>query len=94
MPRSWGGRVILNISANMNDRKSFEWIKYAHTNYEADYIFKMDTDTNICLRNLESELEGAFEDACDYIGKKMDYIRCGSHDEEAFGKLIESQIKQ
>ena len=71
-----GGRVILNISANMNDRKSFEWIKYAHTNYEADYIFKMDTDTNICLRNLESELEGAFEDACDYIGKKMDHNSC------------------
>ena len=37
----------------------------------------MDSDTNVCLRSLLSEVEGAFVNKCDYIGKVMDYNSCG-----------------
>ena len=71
------GRAILKISENMNKGKSSAWIQYAHAKYHADYIFKMDSDTNVCLRSLLSEVESAFVNKCDYIGKVMDYNSCG-----------------
>ena len=37
--------------------------------------FKM--DGHKCLRSLLSEVEGAFVNKCDYIGKVMDYNGCG-----------------
>ena len=65
------GVIILDIVENMNDGKTPKWFEFAVQTYtDADYIVKMDSDTQLNIQ----ELDKAFVSPIDYVGRPACYL--------------------
>lgn len=61
--------VVLQTRESMNSGKSFHWLRWATEHAPtAHYIFKMDTDTQICVDALQTQLGFAFAARAQWFG--------------------------
>lgn len=81
----WRGLVVLNITENMNDGKSYAWWRWVAANIggAAHAVSKQDSDTRLCPPRLFAFLRATLQDGNvrgTYIGNLVDFINCGRYE--------------
>lgn len=70
--------VMVPITDNVNHGKSYTWFKDAFERFQdADYVFKVDSDVQICTPFLEYTMQKAIYNNQNYFGKMLDHELCG-----------------
>ena len=66
--------VVLRIRENMDGGKTFAWLRWAARNAnDANFVMKMDTDTQICPDALAASIRDAAAAGAEYYGYYIDY---------------------